>query len=149
MQLPLRLQLKASRFHCIFLASGHALAGMAVCLLGLPVSLKLALLACTGLLFFRVWHVASRQLPQLLLQADGKLLLIKDGCEPALVEVGPDTLVWPWVVVLHLQDGKAANSQAMLIFTDGLVGEGAHRHLRLWLRWRTGQVDSVNSGAVE
>ncbi len=149
MQLPLRLQLKASRIYCVFLASGHALAGMAVCLLGLPLSLKLALLACVGLLFCRVWHAASRQLPQILLQADGKLLLIKDGCEPALVEVGRDTLVWPWVAVLHLQDGKTTNSQAVLIFTDGLVGEGAHRYLRLWLRWRTGLVDSVNSGAVE
>ena len=149
MQLPLRLQLKASRFHCIFLASGHSLAGMAVCLLGVPVSVKLILLACISLLFLRFWHLASRQLPQFLLQADGKLVLIQDGCEPSTFEVGPDTLVWPWVVVLHLQSDKSNHSQSMLIFSDGVAGEGAHRHLRLWLRWRIGQVDAVNSGAGE
>ena len=134
MQLPLRLQLKPSRSYFVFLASGHILAGVAVCLLPLPGLLRLGLVALLGLLLLRQWHSVSRVLPSLLLRRDGKVELQNGTAAPVLSGVGKSTVIWSWLVVLHLQpeDGPV---RRLILFPDGLVGRDAHRQLRLWLRW--------------
>lgn len=134
MQLPLRLQLKASRSYLIFLAGGHILAGVAVCFLPLPQGIRLVLLPLLVLLLVRSWRRCNRGLPALLLRRDGKLELLPVQGEPQLTEVSRESVVWPWLVVLHLrvEGGRLA---PLILFRDGLVGGDAHRQLRMWLRW--------------
>ena len=134
MQLPLRLQLKASRSYLIFLAGGHILAGVAVCFLPLPQAVRLALLFLLGLLLMKAWRGLNKAWPALLLRRDGKLELLPEQGEALPAEVSRETLVWPWLVVLHLrvEGGRLA---PLILFRDGLVGGDAHRQLRMWLRW--------------
>ena len=134
MELPLRLQLQPSRSLLVFLAGGHILAGVAVCLLPLPALMRTGLVVLLGLLFLRQWHACSRNLPALLLRRDSQLELIAADGEPVVVEVGDDTVAWPWLVVLHLRT-EAGRRSALVLFPDGLAGDDAHRRLRLWLRW--------------
>lgn len=149
MRLPLRLQLKPSRHYLMFLASGHALAGMAVCLFTLAWLVRLVLLLCLMFILLHLWRRAARDLPQLLLRADGKIEVVPASGSGLLTEPGDDTLVWPWLVILHLQDSP---SGAFLpVFADGLTGgKDAHRQLRVWLRWRSAQDrPSLKSAGVE
>lgn len=134
MLLPLRLQLKPSRAYFLFLASGHILAGVAVCLFPLPILLRAGIVVVLALLMLRQWHVASRRLPSLTLRSDGKLEL-QQGAELLFADVGSDTVVWPWLVVLHLQPEEGRQSP-LVLFPDGLAGTDDHRRLRVWLRWR-------------
>jgi hypothetical protein len=134
MRLPLRLQLKASRSYLAFLAGGHILAGVAVCFFPGPGLLRASLLLLLGLLLMRLWHSASRRLPALLLRADGGVE-VRDGGEAQLAQVGKDTVVWPWLVILHLSL-EQGERRVWVLFPDGLAGEDGHRQLRLWLRWR-------------
>jgi hypothetical protein len=135
MQLSLRLQLKPSRSYFVFLASGHTLAGVAVCLLPLAGLLRGGMVLLLALLLLRTWSSVSRGLPGLLLRHDGKLEWHASGREPVLAEVGSETVAWPWLVILHLQT-EAGCLRPQVLFADGLVGPDAHRQLRLWLRWR-------------
>ena len=135
MELPLRLQLQPSRCYLVFLASGHILTGVAVCLLPLPPLMRVGLVALLGLLFVRQWRAGSRNLPGLLLRRDSQLELIEAGGDATVAEVGDDTVVWPWLVVLHLRT-ESGRRAALVLFPDGLAGGDAHRQLRLWLRWR-------------
>ena len=132
--MPLRLQLKPSRSFLLFLAGGHVLAGVAVCLLPLAFFAKLLLLAALALLGGRLWQCGSHDLPTLLLRDDGKLEFLKEGAEPIVGAVGVDTLVWPWLIVLHAAS-EEAKLKPLVIFRDGLLEADAHRQLRLWLRW--------------
>ena len=134
MLLPLRLQLKASRCYFLFLASGHILAGVAVCLLPLPILAQAGIVLTLPLLMLRCWRQLTHCLPGLLLRSDGKLEL-QQGAEPLLVEVGRNTVVWPWLIVLHLQ-AEEARQKPLLIFPDGLAEADDHRRLRVWLHWR-------------
>ncbi|MDE2598570.1 MAG: hypothetical protein KGL40_02990 [Rhodocyclaceae bacterium] len=136
MQLPLRLQLKPSRSFLVFLAGGHILAGVAVCLLPLPPFMRAGLVTLLGLLFLRQWHACSRNLPGLLLRRDGKLELIAADGKPTMAEVGDDTVVWPWLVVLHLTQ-EAGVRNALRVLPDSFADADAHRQLRVWLRWRS------------
>lgn len=135
MQLPLRLQLKASRSYLLFLAGGHILAGVAVCFLPGSAVIRGAVLMLLALLLLRQWRSVSRQLPALLLRADGRVDVL-DGAEAAPARVGKESVVWPWLVVLHLET-EQGNRSAWVVFPDGLAGADAHRQLRLWLRWRS------------
>ena len=149
MLLPLRLQLKPSRHFLMFLASGHALAGMAVCLFTLAWLVRLGLLLCLMLILLCFWRRAVRDLPQLLLRADGKIEVVSVSGTGFLTELGGDTHVWTWLAILHLQD---SSSGALLpVFADGLTGgKDAHRQLRVWLRWRSGEgATPLSSGGVE
>lgn len=140
MQLPLRLQLKASRSSLLFLAGGHILAGVAVCFLPLSQGVRLALLFLLGLLLVRSWRRLNRAFPALLLRRDGKLELLYSQGEPLPAEASRETVVWPWLVVLHLRnDGRRL--APLLLFRDSLVGVDAHRQLRMWLRWAKGGPD--------
>lgn len=136
MELPLRLQLKPSRCYFMFLASGHILAGVAVCFLPLPLALPLrgGLLLALGLLMLKRWHAVSRRLPELLLRADGRLEIGAPGAA-VLADVGTDTLVWPGLVILHLRL-ETARCAPLVLFPDALQGAEMHRRLRIWLRWR-------------
>jgi hypothetical protein len=134
MRLPLRLQLKPSRIYFVFLASGHILAGVAVCLFPFPNIVRAAFVLVLGGLMVRLWHAESRRLPSLLLRRDGRIELMRPGVEPVVADVGPDTLVWPGLVVLHLTGGV---SKPLVLFPDGLGEPDAHRQLRVWLRWRS------------
>lgn len=133
MQLPLRLQLKPSRCYFLFLASGHILAGVAVCLLPWPLFARMLVVMALGVQMGWLWRTAMRQLPALLLRQDGKVEVALNATDAILAEVGPDTVVWPWLVVLHL---KAPTLKPLMLFPDGLVDSDAHRQLRVWLRWR-------------
>ncbi len=135
MQLPLRLQLKPSRSFLLFLASGHILAGVAVCRLPLPGLVRAGLVALLGLFLLRQWHAASRRLPMLLLRRDGKLEVVNDGSEPLVAEAGADTVVWPWLVVLHLRS-ETGERRVLTLFPDAFTDRNAHRQLRVWLRWQ-------------
>lgn len=136
MRLPLRLQLKPSRHYLMFLASGHVLAGMAVCLFPLAWLLRLILLLCLLLHLLRCWHRSAHDLPALLLRVDGKLELVSTSGEPVLTAPDRETIVWPWLVILHLQESPVG--VFLPLFADGLTGgEDAHRQLRVWLRWRS------------
>lgn len=135
MELPLRLQLQPSRYYLVFLASGHILAGVAVCLLPVPMLLRVGGLALLVLLFVRQWYACSRRLPGLLLRRDGKLELLCDGDAPVVADIEGDTLVWPWLVVLHLRTEEGAR-RALPLFPDAFGAADAHRRLRVWLRWR-------------
>ena len=135
MQLPLRLQLKPSRSYFVFLASGHILAGVAVCLLPVPGMLRAGILLLLALLLLRIWNATSRYLPSLLLRRDGKLELQTYGGEPVSADVSNETLIWAWLVVLHLRT-DTGRLKPLVLFADSLTGPDAHRQLRLWLRWR-------------
>jgi hypothetical protein len=135
MQLPLRLQLRPSRCFFAFLAGGHILAGVAVCLLPLPMLLRAGGLVLLGLLFIRQWHACARHLPGLLLRRDGRLELMSGGAPPVVADIEGDTLVWPWLVVLHLRTEDGAR-RALPLFPDAFDATDAHRRLRVWLRWR-------------
>ena len=136
MQLPLRLQLKASPTYLVFLAGGHILAGVAVCFLPWPGAVRAGILLLLGMLLLRLWQVASRRLPTLLLRADGRVELHLSGTQVVPAHVGQDSVVWPWLVVLHLEMEQGGR-RAWVLFPDGLVGADAHRQLRVWLRWRS------------
>jgi len=135
MELPLRLQLKPSRSFLMFLASGHILAGVAVCLFPFPTLLRAGLLLILLVLLIRQWHVASRRLPELLLRRDGKVEVLRSAEDALVATVGADTVVWPCLVVLHLQ-GDAKILRPLILLPDSLTQADAHRQLRLWLRWR-------------
>ena len=141
MQLPLRLQLKPSRSCFVFLASGHILAGVAVCFLPFAGLIRAGSVLLLALLLLRTWNSVSRGLPDLLLRRDGKLEWQVSGGNPVLAEIGGETLIWPWLVVLHLRTDEG-RIRPQVLFADGLVGPDAHRQLRLWLRWR------ADSGSV-
>ncbi|HWU83965.1 MAG TPA: protein YgfX [Rhodocyclaceae bacterium] len=142
MELPLRLQLRPSRSCFLLLTGGHILAGVAVCLLPLPPLAKAALLLALVVLGWRAWRTLAQRVPILLLRADGKVELLQRVVGPELAEiaevaeVGDDTLVWPWLVVLHLRaEADARPLPPLLLFADSVDGRAAHRRLRLWLRW--------------
>ncbi|HQR03203.1 MAG: hypothetical protein JSR19_10025 [Proteobacteria bacterium] len=52
-------------------------------------------------------------------------------------QIGPDSVVWSWMVVLDLRRG-GQRSRRMVLMPDHLGDEG-HRKLRRWLRWQTGK----------
>jgi hypothetical protein len=135
MHLPLRLTLKPSLLYFLFLASGHILAGVAVCLLPFAFWLRGLVLLSLVLLFWQVWRTASRGLPTLLLHSNGKLDFMQEGYEPLSMKATVDTLVWPWLVVLHLDADAGRKRKPLVIFPDGLTVSDGHRQLRLWLRW--------------
>lgn len=131
MKLPLRLQLKPSLTYLVFLAGGHILAGVAVCFLPWPGALRSGIL----LLLLCFWQKVSRRLPVLLLRADGGVELLL-GTEATPMHVGQESVVWSWLVVLHLET-EQGGKRVWVLFPDGLAGADAHRQLRLWLRWRS------------
>ena len=141
MELPLRFQLKPSRSYLMFLAGGHILAGVAVCLLPFPFLLRAGLLLLLVLLLVRQWHVASRRLPGLLLRRDGRLEVLHEAEDALVVRVGADTVVWPCLVVLHLE-GEAETLRPLVLLPDSLSQAEAYRQLRLWLRWRKSPEDN-------
>ena len=134
MELPLRLQLKPSRSYLMFLAGGHILAGVAVCLLPVPNLLRLGLVLLLGLLLLRQWHAVSRDLPSLLLRRDGKVEVQNGAAAPVSSAVGANTITWSCLVVLHLRS-EEGSARSLILFPDSLKGSDAHRQLRLWLRW--------------
>jgi hypothetical protein len=134
MRLPLRLQLKPSRSYFAFLAGGHILAGVAVCFLPGPGVLRAAMILLLAMLLLRQWHAHSRRLSELLLRADGRVEVLS-GTEAMLARVAEDSVVWPWLVILHV-DLEAGGRRNWVLFPDGLES-GQHRQLRLWLRWRS------------
>jgi toxin CptA len=134
MRLPLRLQLKPSRCYFLFLASGHILAGVAVCLLPLPMLVRASAVLLLPMLMLCYWRGRSGWMPSLLLRSDGKLELEQRG-ESVLAEVGTSTVVWPGLIVLHLQV-EEGRQKPLVLFPDGLAGIDDHRNLRVWLRWR-------------
>ncbi|HWV17609.1 MAG TPA: protein YgfX [Rhodocyclaceae bacterium] len=140
MQLPLRLQLKASPTYLVFMAGGHILAGVAVCFLPWSGVLRAGILLLLGVLLLRLGQAASRRLPVLLLRADGCVELLQDDTEAVPAHVSQDSVVWPWLVVLHLEMEQGGR-RAWVLFPDGLAGADAHRQLRLWLRWRSGAAE--------
>lgn len=134
MRLPLRLQLNPSRSYFAFLAGGHILAGVAVCFLPAPGVLRAALILLLAMLLLRQWHAHSRRLSELLLRADGRLE-VSCAAEVVLARVTEESVVWPWLVILHV-DLEAGGRRSWVLFPDGLES-GQHRQLRLWLRWRS------------
>jgi len=133
MQLPLTLQLKPSRIYLIVLASGHTLAGVAVCLLGWPWLICTALVLLLVLLLQRSWRQVLNGPSAVLLRADGKLDLLMPDASSALVEVATDSLVLPWLVIVHLHG--ESKLPPLVIWPDALAGADDHRQLRLWLKW--------------
>jgi hypothetical protein len=133
MKLPLTLQLKPSRIYLIVLMSGHALAGVAVCLLGWPWPACAAVLLLLALSLLRVWRQASSAAYAIQLRSDGKLELLRADASSVQAEIAGDSLVLPWLVVLHLH--SETRIRPLVIWPDSLSGADDHRQLRIWLKW--------------
>ena len=132
MRLPLSLSPRRSRLLTVVQWLAHALAAVAIAAAELETLIKLALWILVAVSF---WRQSRPCLPaQILLKADGRLILVErdGGCREAMVET--DTTVYSWLVVLRLKvDGRRL---ALSLPFDSLDGNG-HRKLRLWLRWLT------------
>lgn len=134
MQLPLTLQLKPSRLYFAFLASGHALAGMAVCLLRLPGPWRAGLLLLLGLSLLRYWSLRRLPWRAITLRGDGRVELLPIQGAGRIAQIEGDSVVWPWLVVMHCRDEKRL--PPLVFFPDAMQAADGHRQLRVWLQWR-------------
>ncbi len=131
MELPVTLSLKPSRILAVALTIAHALAaaGMALTRLPAPAKLMLGLFIALSLVRWLRW----RPTPSLTLKADGGLEIARRDGSRREAQVLPSTTVFPWLIVLSFRvDGE---KESLPLPVDAL-GIEAHRHLRLWLKWK-------------
>lgn len=128
----LLLDLQPSRYQSLLNAVIHLFAGVGVLLLDLPA------LWCAGLLAAIVadYAVTGRMgwAGTLRCGADGHFE-VQAGDEWLDAELSPETVVWPWLVVLHYRLAGAHRPVARVILPDSLDEED-FRRLRVWLKWR-------------
>lgn len=128
--LPFQITTRPSLWARSLLLAAHGAAGLALGLADLPVTFQVVgttLLTASALHYWR-----SRPGLRLRCKADGALECWR-GEAWQRVEVHPDAVVLPWLVVLAWREkGK---TRRLMIPRDALAAE-EHRHLRVWLKWR-------------
>lgn len=135
MQLPVTLRLKPSPTLAIALVLAHGAVAVGLTLAGLPLAAVIPcglLLACSLALALRR-RVLRPAVRALTLKGDGRVEIEAADGNRAEASVLPHTTVFPWLAVLLLR--TAAGRVALTLPPDALDA-GAHRLLRLWLRWR-------------
>lgn len=135
MQLPVRLQSKASPLLSGALSAAHlfVFAGLLASGLSMASILWVGLLLAISLVLAWRTQVLHPAWSSMTLLADGSLEVEwADGGHHG-AELLAGSTVLPWLVVLRVRvDGRR---RSIALPPDGLEGEG-HRLLRLWLRWR-------------
>ncbi len=115
----------------------HACALAALLYASLPTPAHLAgtlALAASGLLNLR-----RSAPPSLRCQADGRLE-VRRGAEWQAASVLPESVVLPWLIVLRWRENGRRHS---LPLPADALSAPVHRRLRVWLRWKSGTLDSA------
>jgi hypothetical protein len=131
MRLPVTLQLRRSASLTFAQVGAHALVGLALIPVSMPLLAKIALWAALG--FSLLYVLRPCPFISLSLKADGRLELtrrdgVADDCRPL-----PATTVFARLVILVAKRDQGID--VLVLPTDALGREG-HRQLRLWLRWK-------------
>lgn len=126
------LEMKTSPWLKWFMVCVHVAAGLAALLAGLTWPWRAILLLGIGLSLWRAWPRAG--LRTLRLSADGQLAIgIGDAWSSSFLL--PDSLVWPWLVIVRHRPASGKRT-ATMIFLPGSLAPDDFRRLRVWLRWR-------------
>ncbi len=135
MRLPVTLRLKPSPTLAAALVFAHGLVAVGAAAMVRPLALLFPslLLLALSLAFTLRRHILRPPLLALTLKADGALEVEFSDGRRGVVQVRPQTTVFPWLVALLLR--SEGHGLALALPPDALAGEG-HRQLRLWLRWR-------------
>jgi toxin CptA len=142
----LTFDIAPSRWLRLAVAMTHVLAGMAVLMADLRAWLQgVILVLVTASL---AWSMRRGSLIELRCQPDGRLAISAvSNQSPAViasearqsswlaVEVRPETVVLPWLVVLRYRCAEGGRTQTAAILPDSL-DEDDFRRLRVWLKWR-------------
>ena len=134
MRLPVVLWPRKSRQLTVLLCLVHA-AAVAVVVSSLPTGPALGLgLVVAGSLWWQLRLPAPREI---VLKADGRLILTESDGGRRDLAVEPATTVYGRLVVLRARDPDGVRTLVMPIDALGALG---HRQLRVWLRWQVPNV---------
>ena len=128
--LALVIETQASATAKVLLLTVHLAALAALFLALLPEPARLVGVALLGASLLATW---KRPVPvRLRARADGQLEIWREAAWKP-VQLRPDSVALPWLIVLRWREGGRSHSLALP--ADALVGDD-HRRLRVWLRWK-------------
>jgi len=140
----LTLSIHPSRWLRTALALLHLLAAAAVLLAYLAVWVQAVLLiavaASLGL------HLRPRPSLEIRCEADGRLLLQKDG-DWQVASLQPATMVTPWLSALQFRLGESRRTRTLAILPDSLPADD-FRRLRVWLKWKAHVAGGKTADAI-
>jgi hypothetical protein len=130
MRLPVILWPRKSRQLTILICLVHALAALAIAASGLASGLKLAV--WVPIVASLWWQMRAPVPREIVLKADGRLVLIDSDGSRREMAVAPATTVHRRLIVLRARDQGRVRT---LVFPVDALGAAGHRQLRVWLRW--------------
>lgn len=135
MYLPARIEIKPSAKLAAFLFAGHGLGAVAICGLELGLMVRGAMLfAIGGSALASVNRSLKRShnaVTGLVLQSNGRVILVRRNGKTEEAGVLARTFVSPWLVILVTRTIGTVETQ--MLMRDSFDEEG-YRQLRIWLR---------------
>ena len=135
MQSRISIELHRSRLLDALLIVAHAVAAACLALIPLPGTLRAVVL---GFIALSVWRSLRRPVFSHLQLADSnlsQLSLTQGGGGLVDAIIVPETVVFPFLVALHLRDANNGRRLYTLLMPDQMKAED-YRRVRVWLRWR-------------
>ena len=135
MQSSIAVALHRSRLLDVLLIVIHAIA--AICVMQIPLAgvFRIVLL---GFVLLSLWRALRRQaFSHLLLSSKNvsRLCLTGENSQSIDARILPETVVFPFLISLHLRNEKDRRLFHTLLLPDQM-GVEEYRRVRVWLRWK-------------
>lgn len=135
MQSTISIELHRSRLLDALLIAAHAVAAICLAWIALPGPFRAVVF---GFIALSLWRSLRRPIFSHLLLADSnvsQLRVTQSGGRLVDAIILPETVVFPFLIALHLRDAGNGQRLYTLLLPDQMKTE-EYRRVRVWLRWR-------------